>query len=295
MAEEGRKWKGGTDGTSWMHRALIGMMKVVPLWLMYFFMHLAIPVYMVVNHKAYLANYHYFRKRHGYGTLKAFFHVWLNHVTFGRVIIDRFGAFAGKKFRVEVPEMPVYEELCSRQDGFLQVSSHIGSDEMAGYVLRAGKPINALVFGEEARTVTENRNKMLGPNNIKLIPISDDMSHLVALNNALADGEIVNIHGDRVFGSSKVVKVMILGAGADLPLGPFMLASMRNVPAIAVFVMRNGYHKYKALLYRLDEGLEGLDRNARAEKMAQEYASRVDSVLRMYPDQWFNFYEFWND
>ena len=142
MAEEGRKWQGGTDGTSWMHRALIGMMKVVPLWLMYFFMHLAIPVYMVVNHKAYLANYHYFRKRHGYGPLKAFFHVWLNHVTFGGVIIDRFGAFAGKKFRVEVPEIPVYEELCSRQEGFLQVSSHIGSDEMAGYVLRAGKPIN---------------------------------------------------------------------------------------------------------------------------------------------------------
>jgi predicted LPLAT superfamily acyltransferase len=121
------------------------------------------------------------------------------------------------------------------------------------------------------------------------------MSHLVALNNALADGEIVNIHGDRVFGSSKVVKVRILGAGADLPLGPFMLASMRNVPAIAVFVMRNGYHKYKALLYRLDEGLEGLDRNARAEKMAQEYASRVDSVIRMYPDQWFNFYEYWDE
>ena len=99
MAEEGRKWQGGTDGTSWMHRALIGMMKVVPLWLMYFFMHLAIPVYMVVNHKAYLANYHYFRKRHGYGPLKAFFHVWLNHVTFGGVIIDRFGAYSVSKFR----------------------------------------------------------------------------------------------------------------------------------------------------------------------------------------------------
>lgn len=278
-----------------MHRALIGMMKVVPLWLMYFFVHLAVPVYMVVNHKACLADYHYFRKRHGYGPAKAFFHVWRNHVSFGKVIIDRFGAYAGKKFRVEVPEMPVYEELCGRSEGFLQVSSHIGSDEMAGYVLKAGKPINALVFGEEARTVTENRNKMLGPNNIRLIPISDDMSHLVALNNALADGEIVNIHGDRVFGSNKVAEVRILDAGAELPLGLFILAAMRKVPAIAVFVMRIGYKKYKALLYRLDEGLEGLDRNARAEKMAQEYASRVDSVIRMYPDQWFNFYEFWND
>ena len=278
-----------------MHRALIGMMKVIHLWLMYFLMNLAIPFYMLINHKAYLANYHYFRKRHGYGPLKAFFHVWLNHVTFGGVIIDRFGAFAGKRFRVDVPEMPVYEDLCSKPEGFLQVSSHIGSDEMAGYVLKAGKPINALVFGEEARTVTENRNRMLGPNNIRLIPISGDMSHLVALNNALADGEIVNIHGDRVFGSNKVKTVRILDAEADLPLGPFLLAAMRNVPAIAVFVMRSGYKKYKALLYRLDKGLEGLDRNARAERMALEYAGRVDSVVRRYPDQWFNFYEFWND
>lgn len=292
---EDRQWQGTTDGTSWMHRSLIAMMKVIPIWIMYFFMGLAIPVYMVVNRKAFRAIYHYFRRRHGYGPSRAFRSSWLNHCTFGGIIIDRFGAYAGKKFKVEVPDMPIYSGLASRPEGFLHVSSHIGCDEMAGYSLTAGKRINALVFGGETETVTENRMKMFGGNNIRLVPIGDDMSHLFALNNALADGEIVNIHGDRVYGSSRTVRCSILGADAELPLGPFMLAAMREVPAVSVFVMRTGYKKYKALLHRLDEGLDGLGRQARAEAMAQVYAADIDRVLREYPLQWFNFYEFWND
>jgi predicted LPLAT superfamily acyltransferase len=74
-----------------------------------------------------------------------------------------------------------------------------------------------------------------------------------------------------------------------------MLAAMREVPALSVFVMRSGYKKYRALLFRLDEGLEGLGRNEKAERMARAYAASIDSVLALYPDQWFNFYEFWND
>lgn len=295
MSEGGRKWQGTTDGTSWMHRQLIGMMKVTPLWFVYFLMGFAIPVYMVANRRAFLAIFHYFRKRHGYGRVKAFFFSWYNHYTFGKIIIDRFGAYAGKKFTVDVPEMQLYRDLCGRREGFLHISSHIGSDEMAGYVLKAGKPINALVFGGEVETVTENRSRMLGVNNIRLIPISEDLSHLVALNNALADGEIVNIHGDRVFGSPKAVRCDILGAGADLPIGPFMLAAMREVPAVAVFILRVGYKRYKALLYLLGEGRDSLDSKDRAEVMAKAYASKIDAVIREYPEQWFNFYEFWND
>lgn len=295
MSDGGRKWQGRTDGTPWMHRSLVGMMKIVPLWLMYFFVLLAVPVYRVVNRKAFAAICHYFRRRHGYGRLKSLLYAWLNHVTFGFVVIDKFAAFAGKKFRVDVPEMPVYEDLCQRPEGILQVSSHVGGDEMAGYVLKAGKKINALAFGGEAETVTKNRAKMLDINNIRLIPIAEDLSHLYALNQALADGEIVNIHGDRVFGSPRVVRCDILGAGAGLPLGPFMLAAMREVPALAVFVMRTGYKRYKALLYRLDQDLGGLAGKERAEAMAKAYAGAMEKVLKLYPEQWFNFYEFWDD
>ncbi len=290
-----RQWQGTTDGTSWMHRSLIGMMKVIPLWFFYLLMSLAIPFYVIFNHKGYISNYHYFRRRHGFGPLKSFLHIFACHWMFGAVIMDRFASYSGKKFKVEVPQMPMYEALCSGKSGFLQLSSHIGNDELAGYELRPPKKMNALVFSGEGEALTENRTRVLGQNNVQLVNISEDMSHLVILNNALSDGEIVNIHGDRVFGSNRTIRCKIMNGEADLPLGPFLLASMRGVPAVSVFVMKTGLRKYRVHLFRPDEGLEGLEVREKAETMARAYAGNITEILRLYPDQWFNFYEFWND
>ena len=296
MSESGeRQWQGTTDGTSWMHRSLIGMMKVVPLWFFYLLMSLAIPFYMIFNHKGYISNYHYFRRRQSFGPLESFLHVLACHWMFGTVIMDRFASYSGKKFKVEVPQMPMYEALCAQEKGFVQLSSHIGNDELAGYELKPPKKMNALVFGGEGEALTENRERILGGNNVRLVSISEDMSHLVILNNALADGEIVNIHGDRVFGSNRTVRCVVLGAEAELPLGPFLLASMRSVPAVSVFVMKAGLRKYRVHLFRPDEGLEGLDVRERAEAMAKAYAGAITEILKLYPDQWFNFYEFWKN
>lgn len=290
-----RQWQGTTDGTSWMHRSLIGMMKVIPLWFFYLLMSLAVPFYMLFNHKGYLSNYHYFRRRHGFGPLRSFFGVFTCHWMFGAVIMDRFASYAGKKFTIEVPQMPMYGELCLSKDGFVQLSSHIGNDELAGYELKPPRRMNALVFGGEGKALTENRSRVLGGNNVRLVSIAEDMSHLVVLNNALADGEIVNIHGDRVFGSNRTVTCGILGAEAELPLGPFLLAAMRNVPTISVFVMKVGLRKYRVRLFRPDKGLEGLAPKEKAVATARAYADNISEVLRLYPSQWFNFYEFWND
>ena len=168
--------------------------------------------------------------------------------------------------------------------------------EMAGYELKPPKKMNALVFGGEGETLTENRARVLEKNNVRLVNISEDMSHLVILNNALADGEIVNILGDRVFGSNRTIRCEILNGEADLPLGPFLLAAMRDVPVISVFVVKTGLRRYTVNLFRPDEWLsKGLDVREKAEEMAMSYAFSIKMMLLLYPDQWFNFYEFWND
>lgn len=267
------------------------MMKVIPLPLMYLIMSLVIPFYLIFNHSGYLAIYHYFRKRHSSTPLGAFFRTWHNHIRFGEIIMDRFAAYAGKKFDVDVENPGLFYD--NAPDGFVQISSHIGNDEMAGYVLKTPKRLNALIFNGEDSAISENRNKLLNSNNIRLIPISSDLSHLLLINEALASGEIVNIHGDRVFGSKKTFRCKVLGAEAELPAGPFLMASMRDARAIAVFVLKTGLKRYKALLYDLTV-TEGNVRE-RAEAMAANYAGVMGGVLEKYPDQWFNYYEFWDE
>ena len=116
--------------------------------------------------------------------------------------------------------------LASREDGFVQLSAHVGNYEIAGYSLVAEKKrFNALVFGGEKASVMKNRNKMFANTNINMIGIDADMSHLYEINSALANGEIVSMPGDRIFGSEKSIETDLLGTTAHLPAGPFRVAT----------------------------------------------------------------------
>lgn len=290
-----KQWRGTTDGTPWMHRALIGMLKVLPVRVLYFFMGFSIIFYMLLRPKAYLAIYHYFRRRHGYGVLKSYFSTWKNHLLFGEVVIDRFAAFAGRKFTVDMGNNDVFMNLLDQESGFMMIGAHVGNDEMSGYMLKSPKRVNALIFGGEGGEVAMNRVKTLGQNNVRLIPVKDDMSHLFTLYSALADGEIVNIHADRLLPGAKTLPVELLGAPAHILRGPFSLAAMRDVPALSAFIMKEGAMSYHIHIARLDENIpEGISRDEKEQFLADRYAEELGKILKVYPCQWFNFHEFWD-
>ena len=274
-----------------MQRTLIRLFRVLPLGVLYGCMALVIPFYMLFA-KGFRASYNFYRKRLKYNALKSFAHVYLNEFEFGKVVLDRFAAFAGKKFDMEVPRMDLFQGLCAGEEGFIQLSSHVGNYEMVGYSLVSPKRINALVFSGETATVMENRAALFGQTNVRMVPVSEDLSHIFALNNALADGEIASVPGDRVFGSQKTVECRFFGEMANFPAGPFVLAVQRNVPMLTVFVMKEGRRKYKVLLDILPVPGEG-SRQECVLSLAEAYASRLEAVVRLYPDQWYNFYDFW--
>ena len=294
MSEE-RQWSGKTDGSLWMHKALIGCFKILPMGLVYFFMALVVPFYMLINHQGYLAIYHYLRQRQGRGPLQAFLGCYRNHFLFGASLMDRFAAYAGRKFKVKKTGYDVFNSLVENEQGFIMLSSHIGNAEMSGYMLSTPlKRMNAITFPEEKASVRSNRDRMLEANNIRLIS-ADGLDWLFTLNAALSDGEIVSMHADRLFGSSKALKVTILGAEAQIPMGPFNLGASRGLPVTASFCMKTGYRSYEAIQYRLDTPeMDTMTKKEKMEYLAARYAAVVNEVLKKWPLQWYNFFEFWD-
>ena len=236
------------------------------------------------------ASYGFYRKRLGYGPWKSFVHVYLNEYSFGQVVLDRFAAYAGKVFRMNVPRMDLFDGLCAGKEGFVQLSSHVGNYEMVGYTLKSPKRLNALVFGGETATVMQNRAQLFGQTNVRMVPVAEDLSHIFTLNNALADGEIASLPGDRVFGSQKTVECLFFGEKAKFPAGPFILAVQRQVPVLTVFVMKA--REYKVML-EVEPAPEQGTKQERIQTLADAYARRLEEVVRLYPDQWYNFYDFW--
>ena len=277
-----------------MIRSLVVLMKVIDRRIIYCFMAIVVPFYMIFHHDSYLATYRFFRQRFHYGRIKSFLKVYANHFRFGQVIIDRYAAYAGKKFRFELDGNERFMELVHGERGFVQLSSHAGNYEMVGYGLTStAKKINGLFYGGESKVMMDFRRKILAMHNVNLIEVDESMSHIFNMNAAIDRGEIVSMTGDRLFGSSKAIKCMFLGKEASFPMGPFALAVQKEVPMLAVFSMR---YKGRYRVYVRDiEQEESLPIRARMTDMAKKFASELENVVRMYPTQWFNYYDFWKD
>lgn len=274
-----------------MQRALIWIVRICPLILVYALMALVIPFYMLFAN-GYKASYSFFRKRIGYNPVKSFISVYVNEFNLGMVVLDRFAAYAGKRFKIEVVGQEIYDNLSSAPEGMIMLGSHLGNHELAGYFLKTTKRINALVYAGEKETVMEGRTNRFDQTNIRMIPIKGDLSHVFTLNEALANGEIVSIAGDRSFGSEKRLRSVFFEEEASFPYGPYAIAAQRGIKMITVFVIKKGVRRYKVWVDALPEAT-GANRAEKTQSLCNAYCAILEKMAKQYPSQWYNFYDFW--
>lgn len=272
-----------------MHRALIWLARRFPLRLMYGVMAVSIPFYVLFDGRGRRASYSFFRRRISYGRVNSALHVFSNMYNMGKVVIDRFAAYAGKKYRITGDDRFLYDALVP--DGtYMMLSSHLGNFELSGYMIPSPRPVKTLVYAGENAQVMQQRSRMFSGCNIEMVPVKEDMSHLFALNDALQNGEVVSVSADRALGSSKSVLCRFFGEDTLFPAGPFTLAVRRSATVFAVFVVKEGPKDFRAIVEELKAEGEG---NAKVQSLAQSFASALERVARQYPDQWFNFFDFW--
>jgi len=275
-----------------MHRWLVGLLRKIDVRLIYAFAYVFV-VPPCLFRPGFKFIYRYFRQRYGLSVPHAFWKTYLNHGIFAQAVIDKFAMYAGRKFDIEIEGNEHFQKLASKPEGFIQLSSHVGNYEIAGYSLVAkDKQFNALVYFGEKASVMENRTKMFSRTNIRMIPIREDMSHLFELDAALANGQIVSIPGDRIWGSSKSVPVTFLGHEARLPMGPFKVIATRGLDVIVVHVMKVALLRYKVIVTPLNYD-KTAPRNKQVEQLSNLYAEELERIVRRYPTQWYNYFDFW--
>ncbi len=276
-----------------MLEALIWLYRRLPLWVLYLVMATWIPFYVIFGVRGTKASFSFARKRLKKGVVSSVLFVFANEYKFGQIILDRFAMYAGKEFDIKAENYKLYQELSEGKKGFLMLGSHTGNYELAGYSFpEKNKRIFAVVFSGEKETVMKGRENLFRDTHITMVPMREDMSHIFELNAQLAEGNIVSMPGDRVFGSTKSISSTFFGEKASFPAGPFALCVGRGVPAVMIFVMKTGLRKYETIIRRIDVPEEG-KKSEKMQMMADAYARGLEEAVRQYPLQWFNFYDFW--
>ncbi|MDR3297622.1 MAG: lysophospholipid acyltransferase family protein [Prevotellaceae bacterium] len=288
-----KKWAGVTGGGSLGQRALVALFRLTNVTVAYVVMALVVPFYMIFARQRMLAIYRYFRQQWNFAPLKSLYKTYVNHFIFGQCMLDRFAMYAGRRdfFEVQVSGNEHFLRLLEGEKGFILASAHVGNFEMGGYLFRQEKKrINALVFGGENQELMRRRAQTL--NNVTLHPVQGDMSHIFAINDALSKGEIVSMPCDRNFGSAKSVSCRFLNGSASFPRGAFALAAHFDVPVLTVFTMKVSSTAYRVFVSQLLA--DAASRQEKIQQLATAYAQELERVVRRYPEQWFNFYDFWN-
>jgi predicted LPLAT superfamily acyltransferase len=95
---------------------------------------------------------------------------------------------------------------------------------------------------------------------------------------------------------SKTLEIEFLGEKARFPTGPFYLAMKYGIPVSFVFAMKerkSHYHFYATPPKHYIQQGNMARREEILRKIIQDYVSQVEQKLIRYPEQWFNYYNFW--
>ena len=137
---------------------------------------------------------------------------------------------------------------------------------------------------EKIKVFLENKT---GGQKYNLIPIKDDLSHLILMHRALKRNEFIAIHADRVSEVGKNIELKFLKSKTEFPLGPFILAHKFKAPITFVYAAKASKFHYE--LYATDP----LTVTNSPEEVAQKYVTHLESMVYKYPTQWFNFYNYY--
>lgn len=229
--------------------------------------------------------------------LRAFRQFW----EFGSALVDRVLSWRNgiKRERFIFEGLEEFRSAALSSTGVIFMGAHVGNIEVIrAFVETRDIPVNALMFTKGSRKLHAFLEEVNPQTFLRVIEVSDVGSSLLFdLQARLSRGEIVAFLGDRVSIQSleRVCPVPFLGKNAMFPEGPWVLASFLDAPVYTGFCMRerNGMFRveFKKLADRVE--LPRTERQHRLRAYMEEYAGRLEDIIRRYPFQWFNFFDFW--
>lgn len=215
---------------------------------------------------------------------------------FAATILDRVYFLSGQFDRFDIRLHGVETIQARAGSGALLLSAHVGSFDAlrALGVEQRGLPIKVLMFPDHNGFITALLHTLNPALLDTIIPLGG-IDTLLRVQEAVTQGEMVGMLGDRVAAGGKTVDCDFLGARAPFPVGPAQLAAVLRVPVILVFGLYRGGNRYDLYFENFDAVLpQGRrEREAALGQWTQAYAARLEHHVRIAPYNWFNFYDFW--
>lgn len=287
-------WKGKSRGTLVGFKIYVFIIKKFGLYAAYFVLLFVAAYFILFSFHSTKSTYYLFRKRLKYSVVSSALNVYWSYFTFGRIQLDRIAITSGlrDKFTFEFDGVENIEALLAQKKGGILLTAHIGNFNLAKHFFEerhSDAVVNLVITDFEHRQIKNYLDSVTGRSEVKIIVLKEDLSHVFHMKEALANNELLVFAADRYLKHSKTFKTEFLGEKVKFPQGPFKLAARNEIPVLFVHLMRenNFHYHFYARPYKPEK--------ISAQEILKAYLEDLEKMVRKYPHQWYNYYDYWND
>lgn len=297
MRQKNKKWKGKTRGGLFGYRFFLFLIKVFGIRAAYIFLGFVVIYFIPFAPKATRANWRYARNILHYNWLRSVSFLFLSYYRFGQTLIDKCAIGSGQTEDYDFHFDHTLSELLEILDsdtGAILIGAHVGNWEIgAPFFGEYGEKMHVVLFDAEYQKIKDLLAKQIRGVNYNVIPVNeDDLTHVFKIKEVLNNREYVCFQGDRFVEGSKTIRMEFMGKEAEFPAGPYILATHLQVPVVFYFAIRQKGMRY--FFNFVPAKPVEKDKKSKPEiVLLKQYVTTLESIVRKYPEQWFNYYDFW--
>ncbi len=219
---------------------------------------------------------------------------------FASTILDRVYLLRGQfdLFDIRFHGLDVLDRELAKGRGCVLLGAHLGSFEAVRAMGLLGRQLDIRVLMDEQNApLIRELTQTLNPTMADRVIQTGGIHALLQVKECLEQGGIVGVMGDRVTPQDQTVVCSFFGREARFPTGPIRMAHVVQAPVVLFFGLYQGGNRYDVRLESFS-GEAGVPHDRRDGDLTQEvqrFAGRLEEVCRLAPDNWFNFYGFWDD
>ncbi len=276
-------------GSAWSIKLVFNLYRIFGYKFIYYLMYPISLFYALLSRNVKVALKDYYKHL---GQEMSFYTYFEHSRIFAITMVDRFITKvdpSSYKFVYDDPDRPL--EIFSNKT--ILVLSHFGGWAASSNSSRSSNILNIVMKEALKGGIKEIENDLGYKSTQKIIDINQGpIAVSISIANALMANEVVAIMGDRASNPNATIAVEFLGKEALFNKNPFQIAYKTKTPLVAYFVMLTGLQEYKVEFIEIDIDYEKKVNKAIKEAVL-EYVKKYEVVLKEYPQQWFNFYDFW--
>jgi len=204
-----------------------------------------------------------------------------------------------RPFRVEAEGFTDWQASASPTRGIILVTAHMGNWEVGSMLPESheGRRVHVVREAETDPRAQAFIAELLAKRSDERYAthFAADPQLGMMLLDALREGEIVALQGDRPRSGGRMVEGRLFGQPFPLPVGPAALARATGAVIVPVFVFRQGRRSYRCWVDSPITVESTSDRQGDIERAVIRFNAALEAAIRKQPYQWFCFRQLWQD